>query len=347
MAQVEGLIRGPLAKALKSGRARFNAKVAQARHSGALDLEAFADVLRSHAAPALEAAEKADPSKTEETAEALFDVCLMAVSKGLAGPRASRPGLISDWSRLIRRLPGRLVESPSRLAGAVFNGLWNVASQLGSEGVSSWVRRMADLGPKCPDVPACLELGMALAWRGGMAQYRRAALKACAKLPEPVALRTIGAPTGTKLAPALEKLSADPWFDPSADGKPGREIRITHVVGAFRGFGGQFIRPPTVDLHKGRFLAFDGEACFEVHADRFGAVLKRAHRDTLRSDGAPKSGLKLLKGGRVSKGSRSAVFADLADASSWASDGTTLLAAVPTSHSILVAAEADAGTEDG
>ena len=51
------------------------------------------------------------------------------------------------------------------------------------------------------------------------------------------------------------------------------------VIGGFRGFGGPFVSPPEVVQAEGGIFAFDSEYCHELHADCFGATLKRYGKD--------------------------------------------------------------------
>ena len=134
-----------------------------------------------------------------------------------------------------------------------------------------------------PNADALLQAGQVAAWRSGLAAYRGGVLDLAATLDPALAAVALGlAPPGSpgsngSTADVLARLQADPWFDPSApDAGPAGE-RGPIAVGSFRGFGGAFLRPPTIVAasddagagHRRRTSWF-------VFADAFGSALVRA-----------------------------------------------------------------------
>jgi hypothetical protein len=107
-------------------------------------------------------------------------------------------------------------------------------------------------------------------------------------------------------------------------------------AGAFRGFGGVFLRPPLVAGAGGQLFAYDGESCWLLHADVFGSTLHRVS-DQLSADDEG-STFRLEPDGRVSHRRHSAVFAELKGASSWAANQTTLAVTSPLSHRVTFVA---------
>jgi hypothetical protein len=110
-------------------------------------------------------------------------------------------------------------------------------------------------------------------------------------------------------------------------------------VGAFRGFGGDFIRPPQVACPGGQFVVSDGEYHWLLHADCFGATL---HRTAVVPDAPPVLAAPLFKvglRGKVSRGPLSAVFADLSIHHSSAANADTLAVTTPLSHAVYLITE--------
>jgi hypothetical protein len=109
-------------------------------------------------------------------------------------------------------------------------------------------------------------------------------------------------------------------------------------VGAFRGFGGTFIRPPQVTCPGGQFVASDGEQHWLLHADRFGATL---HRMAVLPTAPPVMAAPLFKvglSGKISRGAHSAVFPELMVSHSSAANTHTLAVTTPLSHAVYLIA---------
>ena len=159
--------------------------------------------------------------------------------------------------------------------GALTNALYNLAQTPGARG-REWLEGMRALALQCADVAILLKVGQVLAWRAGLAHYRAGALAVCAQLPPALARAALGIPPDEHigLENVLARLAADPWLDPA---RPAREpaLRIVASAGAFRGFGGLFLAPPNVASAGGQFVVLDGEACWLLAAEAFGATFHR------------------------------------------------------------------------
>jgi hypothetical protein len=135
------------------------------------------------------------------------------------------------------------------------------------------------VAPLAPAPDDLLAAGQVAGWRSGMAAYRTDALAVAGRLDPALAAAALGMPTdGWEPAAFLARLRDDPWFDPAAPAPvEGGGPRPPAAVGSFRGFGGPFVRPPTLAVVAGRVLATDGDDWFAVFADAFGwAVLRTA-----------------------------------------------------------------------
>src|SRR5262249_5599406 len=157
-----------------------------------------------------------------------------------------------------------LAREPACVAGSLSNAAWNLGQQPGAR-PDWWIDQMRELGAECERVEDLLKYGKVLAWQAGMAQYRGAALETARQLAPALAARALHLPAGAdarQLSAALERLKLDPWlpaeksFETAA---PAKRISVVRSVGAFRGFGGPFLRPPAVSSAENRLWVGDGE----------------------------------------------------------------------------------------
>jgi hypothetical protein len=340
MAEMEKLIRGPLATALEANRPAFNALFAQARRSiPTLDAAAFAEHLRTTVAPVVEEVAAIAPARVGEVVEVLYEFSLTLVAKQFL---ARHPDLGGGWSLLLFGLPQHLAAAPRSFAGSITNALYNLCVVPGAR-PRQWTDLMLDLGQRCSDTAALLEAGKVAAWRAGLAHFRAGALETCRRLDPALARAALGLPeTDLALETVLQRLSADPWLSPAALAQPARpalEIRIVAKTGSFRGFGGLFLRPPRTAWVDGEFLVSDGEACWVLMADVFGATFHRTERSLpARPHGS--NAVKVASNGTVTWERQTRIFEELRDCTSFAADETTLVATVPYSHALYLVARA-------
>jgi hypothetical protein len=334
------LIHGPFARTLEAGRDRFNALFAQARWDmPRLDADAFANHLGASIAPIVEAVAQTVPEKSDETAEVLFELSLRLVGKEFLGPRSRYPQLADGWDRLLRGLPRLLAAAPRSFAGAVGNALYNLSITPNAR-PAEWTATMLELGPRCPDLPVFLDAGKVVAWRAGLAHYRDGALDIGAALEPSLARAALGIPAEdqTPLELIVHRLRDDPWLLPAAAGRPApaeKQLRIVARVGAFRGFGGLFLRPPRIALADDELHVTDGESCWLLRADIFGATLHRvgvelphgARTDYSTNPGSPIGAIRRTKS-----------VEELQLRTSFAATRTTLAVTTSLSHAVYLLA---------
>jgi len=139
-------------------------------------------------------------------------------------------------------------------------------------------------------------------------------------------------------------LHDDPWLAPAEalGGKAAeRRMHLVARVGAFRGFGGLFLSPPSVTCPAGQFLVTDGVGQWLLTADRFGATLHRATTPPTGPAARQPPFYKLDTRGKVTRGKHSATFPELAGSQSSAADATTLAVTTPLSHAVFLVAFVD------
>lgn len=351
MAALEGLISGPFARELEEGRGRYNAAFLDAaRRHPSLDQKAFADVLASTVAPIVNAVDRIEPRAVRVVTESLYELSLELLIKELLGPSSRYPVIAEAWRTLLPQVAGLVAAAPQRFVGSITNALYNLARTPGAR-PEQWLADMKQLAAvDGTDVESLLGAGQVAAWRAGLAHYRDGAIAACRELSATLAVAALGL-SGQPPIPVeelLTRLEKDPWLTPSTalTMSTRRRPRIVMRVGAFRGFGGLFMRPPAVRLIAGQFVVEDGLESWTLVADCFGATL---HRSTLAGqrqpsiNGESQPAFRLDRRGHVipTSGS-SAEIAELKDARTWASDRHTLAVTTSLSHSVfLVAAVTD------
>lgn len=338
---MEELIRGPFARALEAGRPRYNALFAQARQATPrLEPAAFADFLRSIVAPIIDAVAQAAPGKVHEASDALYEMALDLVARDFP---TRYPLVVEGWRRLLGGLPWHLAAAPGLFAGSATNALYNLSVVPGAR-PGEWIESLRGLGEVCDNPATLLEAGKVAAWRAGLAHYREGALDTCARLDPMLACGALGiADPGADppLGKILEGLHANPWARPEDLLRPPArqpDLDVVARVGGFRGFGGPFLRPPTVACSGGTFYVSDGEACWCLLADAFGATLHRVGEGLPSPSEGPEPHFRVERGGKVSHGRHTQTFAGLEGWTSLAATPTTLAATVPLSHLVFLIA---------
>lgn len=341
MVSVSGLITGPLARILESGRSRYNAKFAQARwNHPQLNVQAFADHLRTVVAPVAESVEASVPEKVEEVVDTLYDISLDLISRDIF---ARHPVIAEGWVELLGGLPRHLAASPKRFTASVTNALFNLSTSESGR-AAQWCAIMKQAGSATADVSLLLEAGKIAAWRCGMAHYRKEALRICGVLPPELvcaALDIRGELSPQEVQNVVDRMKEDPWFVPDAgEQTPPKEkrLRMAAEAGGFRGFGGLFISPPKVSFADGNFIVYDVETCWRLQADAFGSAFLRENQLKPASSASVSTAFSVDLKGRVKMGDYKADFPELSGATSFASDGTTLAVTIPFSHAVYLIA---------
>lgn len=336
------MITGPLADALKDGRKRFNARYAYHRAlNRRLDPDVFADHLERVVNPIVDAVYNIDAGAVHPVTEALYDLSLELISRDCLGKNSRYPAVNTLWETFLPGWAVFLIDDPTKFAAAASNAVYNLTLQNGVDELE-WMRRMDDVAAECSSLDMFLDAGKIAAWRCGMAHYRESALNVCGNTPDNLVRKLLGlneenGATASEIAAALR----DPWLDPVNMGKTHqRKLKITAIIGGFRGFDGPFIRPPEVFVSNQVLFAHDNEFCWSIHADVFGAILQRFGAD-LPDDLSTNSGpFKLNKNGEVTFGGLTKEFAPFKYAASYVSNNDTMALTMPRTHKIILIAPA-------
>jgi hypothetical protein len=265
--------------ALASERDVFNQKFAEVRRRHPdLDGEVFGGILRTLAAPIVENAAAAEASAALAVTHAVYDAALTLAGERLAGPGGRYPVIDRLWESVLPRLGSLVADQPVRVIGSLTNAVVNVASTPGAR-AADFVERLGAVVGDLRSVEDLLRAGEVAAWRAGLAHLRESALAAARSLAFGLASSILGAPRSdwSELSDALAR---DPWLDPGAPQVV--SPRLAAIVGGFRGFGGMFLSPPRVFTVDDHLLATDGQECWFLTADAFGATFHRADGSALR-----------------------------------------------------------------
>lgn len=336
----------PLAQQLANNRSRFNALFVEARRQHPrLDAAAFLDHLRLTVAPIVEAVEHYVPEHTTTVTDVLYNLSLDLVGQDFLGASSRYPFVVAGWQQLLPMLAYHLAADPARLVGAVTNALYTLSLVPGAR-PQEWIDRLSLLADQCPTVPTLLQVGQVLAWQAGLVHYRASALAVCGQL-EPTlaraALNLAPAAASLSIAEVIKQLHADPWLLPAQMTARNTEtyaLQVVARVGAFRGFGGLFITPPTVTFARDHFVVRDAESHWLLTADAFGATFHRIVPEGPADKTEPSRHFKLEADGRVTMAQYqcAAHFPELANATSAAANDNTLAVTVPLSHAVYLVA---------
>lgn len=336
-----GEIHPALAAVLGEDREALNQRFRLRQGAGAkIDGPSFQRHLRTIVNELVGAVAAARSERVRTVVNALFDVSLDLFAAGLLGPEARHPHVAAAWQNVLPQAAGLLARDPARVAACVSNAADHLAAHASGR-PPEWIALMARLAPHCDGVSQWLEAGKVAAWKAGLAQYRSAAIGIARELPWKISALAFDMPdevTETEWRPRLERLAADRWYSPRSDPEATeRSLRIVRSTGGFRGFDGPCLRPPKVVLRGDRLLVSDGEATWELVADAFGVLWRRVEAPPA-IDAAGDSKAALDSAGRVSWEGRRERFEELAEASSFACDGQTLVVTLPTSHYVFLVA---------
>jgi hypothetical protein len=263
----------PLAFVLRSGRDAFNAQFTAARRLyPELDPDRFRVFLATTVDAVARATQAAYPDRLPDVVMAAYELGLELVGKRLVDASNGPAVIETGWRTLAAAATPQLAAEPRRVLAAISNALHQLAVTAGAR-PEAWIRDLAALAPRCPDVASLLAVGQIRAWMAGLAHYRKSALAVGDGLPEALALAAVEASGPWSALRA--RLAADPWFVPGAERAP-KAGPIVQGIGSFRGFGGRFRAPPRIALYQGLLVVSSADEAWVLTVDAFGATFHRA-----------------------------------------------------------------------
>ncbi len=262
-----------LERILRERRHAYNFRVSEARsrfpHLNATDAASF---FVNDLAPLIDALSTL-PSVGSDQLESICDIAVEVGAKAtglrLLGVNAVEPWVTELWRNTFPALAQHIAANPL----AVITELSHATAQFSAHRASrpqQWLQLLKVHGPKAADLAQLRSLGKVFAWRSGLAHYRTGALAAADQLPTELVEAALQIPAPQSWAEWRDALNASRW--------PGSLVEATGVlakVGAFRGFGGVFLEPPTLATCDGDLIARSGGDAWTICADLFGATLHR------------------------------------------------------------------------
>ncbi len=252
-------------KILKENRKKLNAITAlESFRNPDLKIEEFMNYFIEIAEP-LSECRKADEEKLENSVLALFEKILSLYSRGFFGNTIKFPYLEVSFKKILTGFDNVFLDKPVLFISTIVNAVVKLSGQLG-EKINSWVGCL--LLFKEYDLAAIKQIGFVLAWKSGIARYRKHALELCKNLKSEILCKIFNTDISAQIIQRMEK---DPWYNPEEiEKKEKPELRL---LGGFEGFNGKFVKPPNVFLCEGGIVVADGINCHLVYADIYGQEL--------------------------------------------------------------------------
>lgn len=263
------MIADAFADALADRRSQLNLQVAEARRRyPAFDPASFADFLQSSVDPLVRAVAAFDAGRVPRVVLAAFEAALELSAHSLVGPQARSAGVGQVWRTLAPQFARHIALAPTEVLGLLSNAILCIEKS-GTARPAQWIAEMARCAPQVESLAQVHALGQLLAWRAGLAHFRHGALSASMALPASLVAALFGLDADAWPV-ARAAMLADPWWG-TAPGFEGVEI------GAFSGFGGEFLKPPQVRACVDGFIVESAARYFLLVADMHGAILLSAN----------------------------------------------------------------------
>lgn len=316
--------------------ALFRSRVKQ---GAKIDHQAFAEHVRTRIGKIIAAIELALPERTRLATAELFEISLELFAAGHFGDGAKTRYLSALWEELMPTIARHVARDPRRVAGCLSNALVQIELQ-STRSANRWLNLITQLNHSVESVDELLVLGKVTAWISGMSHFRRSALTAARLLPTRTVSRLFDLDPDTDesaIRNFLFQLDKNPWCN-SIDTRMGDgEVKQVAICGAFRGFGGSLMKPPSVATIDGKLIVSDRQQVWQIFADRFGSVIQRVDLKPFRGNGAyAKSNPRVTSGGTIQWDGHTTNHPDLANPTSFAFDGTTLAVTIPSSFHVFL-----------
>lgn len=338
---------------LEENRHALNARYLQRKAQGAkIDAQLWLQHVQQRILPLVDAVYESErqrdsaqvnseiQSRCYQTLIQLYEVSLDLFS---AGHFAETTGLLPEalaalWDKALPDLASILAKNPKQVAGKLSNGVLSIAkSQSGS--VQVWLDCLKRIAGKLNSVDELLRAGEVAAWVAGLPEYRTAALEIAKQLPAQIMAGIFNLPgdlSEIALSKLLQSWRENPWQSLDS-GQEATGVRLVARCGAFQGYGGVFLFPPTVFEQDRHIFASDGKSVWMLLADGFGQTFCRSELSSVASKyRAAKGSPAIDKSGNITWDDHCVAVPELEGWSSAAFDGQTLAVTVPTSFHIYL-----------
>ena len=318
-----------LAPYLRAERARFNAQfgVAQARFP-ALNANDFAVVLRELVAPVVVACHEIVPERSAEVLQSAYESALQLCGTQALGPRARDEILNDSWRHLLPQIAPLIVQNPRRVLRRTSNAL-HLLAQHNQSKAKLWSEIMREIAPHCNDLPTWENAGFVAAWRCGLAHFRSRALEIVNQLPAEIG--SLALRLDKEDWPQTLRDLQNVWFDSAAE----NHLQLRGHIGDFLGLGGAMSAPPRAFWFENRFWIWNGQSWMNLWADSFGTTLTPTSApQNFRNESA--ENWSVDETGQVLADDLRARFSVLAQPTSWANDGQTMLVTTQLSHRVYL-----------
>lgn len=270
--------------ALEDRRDHINRMVERRLKGGAkLDLADFMEHVRSAVGPIVDAIHQTFPERVGVATNDLLQLSLDLIESRHLGSQCQYQLMNRLWREVLPRVARIVARDPRRVVGSLCNGVHFMESAKLSKG-ERWLDLVSTCGALVSDVESLLAIGRFAAWAAGLPQYRVSALPEAQKIPMPLVATMLGKPQllDEETRQLLHELQSNPWATiPSHEGGGNHGIHLMEC-GAFRGFGGNFMRPPKVYFLDGQFVVESAGETWHLFADGFGWSIVRAELDLRR-----------------------------------------------------------------
>lgn len=269
----------PMIELLTDLREILNAKFQRKRAAGVkVDPQVWSSHIVSVIAPIVDSVHHVAEERSRVTLLELYDVSLDLFAAGHFSESGSSLFLFELWKDILPNCANILSRSPRRIAGSLSNAVLALTME-SSLVAERWLGAIKRTSNRCENPQQLLELGKLLAWTSGMAHYRLPALALAKQLQVPL-IRTVfqieDSVPENSIRNWLTELESDPWAQLlSQDTRRKQKVEQVGICGAFRGFGGLFLEPPKVLIHRGQIYVSETKTFYKLVIDRFGHSLQR------------------------------------------------------------------------
>jgi len=301
----------PLIELLRENADALNQALRQAAAvSNRFDPAAVPAWFKTVLEPIFAAVHDQDKTRSRKVFDLLFLDTIEFLASGTAGPDFE---LHQACRLLLLPNPKLTVANPARLLRALTVALKKIL-RYSPGAAKAWIAMMQKIVILATDIDELLVAGRFAAWRCGMAHLRRQLDFAQKLKPEILSVIFGEAPFGPDLQCA--------W----GPGEKSQDI----AVGSFKGFGGEFMRPPRLLLRENMVFVSDGQQTGVVFADRFGYILLECS-DTF--DGTADFTLAPVS---LASGVATKILGRYKDLTTWAQHDSTLFLTTASSHSVFL-----------